>query len=244
MADDSRQPVTGYPVHPYTPPQPSDGYFQQQYAAYAYPAPPHLQPPPPTYYVDQERRDSLRCVITGITAALILICVVTFITWLVLRPKFPEFRVDSATVTGFNVTDYSLSGAWDFRVSVSNPNKKFSIVFEEVDSDLSYSVFSIADNTLAPFTLGKRNASTIRVSFAASESYLGDGVKWVLARDRSDDGFVGFDVRIYSWVEFDGGLWRVRKQVLKVLCHNVSISIGSSSSGNMTGGSKGCIVGW
>uniref|UniRef100_A0A7N0V0Y1 Late embryogenesis abundant protein LEA-2 subgroup domain-containing protein n=1 Tax=Kalanchoe fedtschenkoi TaxID=63787 RepID=A0A7N0V0Y1_KALFE len=261
MGDDSRPPATGYPVHPYPPPQPAsaaNGYPQQPSSAYPYPAPPQQQPnpyfyhhnnnnnyqaAPPPYYVDQRRSVFLRRLIAGMMAVFIILGVILFITWLVLRPKFPEFRVDSAAVTGFNLSS-SVSGAWDFRVAVSNPNSKVSITYEEVESNLAYDSAFIADNTLAPFAQGKKNLTTIRVSFAASGSYLNDRTLKALSADRSDDGVVGFEVRIFSRVLFDAGIWRIRRRLLRVFCDDLKIAIGSSGSGNMTGGAKGCRVGW
>ncbi|CAM8964246.1 unnamed protein product [Rhodiola kirilowii] len=268
MGDDSRPPATGYPVHSYPPPQvsatASNGYPQQPSSAYPYPAPPQQQPnpyfynnnnnnnnnypyqgqPAPTYYIDQQRSAFIRRVIAGMMAVFIILGCIFFITWLVLRPKFPEFRIDSATVTGFNLSD-TVSGVWDFRVTVFNPNKKVNIVYEEVESNLAYKSNSIADNTMAPFAQGKRNMTTIRVSFAASGAYLKDKAVGALTKDRSD-GIVGFEVRIYSRVLFDAGIWRVRRRLLRVLCQdvNIAIPVGGSGSGNMTAGAKGCRVGW
>uniref|UniRef100_A0A7N0RHF0 Late embryogenesis abundant protein LEA-2 subgroup domain-containing protein n=1 Tax=Kalanchoe fedtschenkoi TaxID=63787 RepID=A0A7N0RHF0_KALFE len=255
MGDDSRPPATGYPVHPYPPPQQAaNGYAQQPSSAYPYP-PPHqqhpnpyfynsnYQAPPRDYHVDQQRNAFLRRMITAMIAVFVIFCVIFFITWLVLRPKFPEFRVDSASVTGFNLSS-SVSGAWVFGVTVSNPNKKVDIVYEEVESSLAYDYDFIADSTLAPFTQGKRNVTTIRASFAASGSYLNDRSLARLNRDRGDDGVVGFQVRIYSRALFNAGVWRVRRRLLRVLCDDLRIAIGSNGAGNMTGGPKGCIVGW
>ncbi|KAL9685155.1 hypothetical protein QQ045_022602 [Rhodiola kirilowii] len=68
---------------------------------------------------------------------------------------------------------------------------------------------------MVPFAHVRRNMTTIRVSFATSGVYLKDKAAGALTRDRSDDGIVGFEVRIYSRVLFDAGIWRVKRRLLR-----------------------------
>ncbi|GMY26880.1 ndr1/hin1-like protein 10 [Fagus crenata] len=148
MQDPSR-PVTGYPA-------PNGCPLPQPGVAYPYHAN-QLNPYPYPYaYVQPNRASSsrafIRSFILAMMVAFIVMGVTIFIIWLVLRPRFPEFQVEFVSLTNFSASNSSSSiiGNWNFRFSVTNPNKKMSISYDVVQCLLFYKPKFISETRIPP----------------------------------------------------------------------------------------------
>ncbi|KAD6453352.1 hypothetical protein E3N88_08057 [Mikania micrantha] len=215
MADQSR-PVTGYPAYSGAGHQPN-GYPNTATAtAYPYVAPP---PPPPQNQ--------------GI---------IIFIMWLVLRPQIPQFRVETLTLSNFNISTNSLiSGNWDARFTARNPNSKITLYYNQIEAAIFYKSDSISETTVPPFVQGTKNETTLRATFASLTAYLDDRDSINGERNR---GAVNFNLRMMTRVRFQAGSWWARRRILRVYCPNLSVGVSAnSSSGSLVGGSKQCSVG-
>ncbi|EXB66199.1 hypothetical protein L484_001755 [Morus notabilis] len=243
MADPSR-PVTGYPAPP------PSSYTQPN--GYPYPAHPHPQhpPPPPPNYAYPYTYDSsaaatsraafLRRLIFAMIAFFIISASVVFIVWLVLRPRIPKFWVDSVSVSNLNTSAQTLSGDWAVGFSVYNPNKKMSIAYDQINSDIAYKKAFLSETRIAPFDQGKRNRMAINATFSAKNSYVEDWVVKGISEDRGR-GTVNFHVRVWARVGFRAGGWRLRRRLLRVICDNVGVGISSSSGSGKLAGNAGLV---
>ncbi|KAL8243444.1 hypothetical protein R6Q59_009702 [Mikania micrantha] len=144
MTDHGRS-VTGYP----SPPAPN---------GYAYP---YAAQPPTTYfkvatgnppYPNQQRTNFLCRVFAVFIGCVIIIGTIVFIIWLVLRPKVPQFSVNTLSLTNFNITSNSMiSCNWNAGVTVRNPNSKITLYYDHVEAAVFYKSRSIAMTMLPPF---------------------------------------------------------------------------------------------
>ncbi|XP_018829703.1 uncharacterized protein At1g08160-like [Juglans regia] len=246
MQGDPSRPVTGYPApNGFPPPQPG--------VAYPYHAPPPPQQSHPYYnpqpypYPSSSSTIFVRRFLTSMIVVFFLIGVSILILWLVLRPRIPDFRVDSLSVSNFSSgSNYSssITGLWNVRFSVYNPNKKMSISYEEVRSSLLYKSEPISQTLIAPFKQGKRNQTVLDAAFSATATYVDRWVVNDISGDRAR-GSVSFSVIVGARVQFRTGGWRARNRLLRVLCEDlpVGISSNSSGSGTLVGGAKDCRVG-
>ncbi|KAF5949834.1 hypothetical protein HYC85_011827 [Camellia sinensis] len=106
MVDQSR-PVTGYLVAGYPHPLPQSSNNTNGYPAadtsYPYAAP----PPQAAYYYVQPYPDLpatfLRRLFGILIASFIIVATIAFIVWLILRPRLPEFQVDSLSLSPISV---------------------------------------------------------------------------------------------------------------------------------------------
>ncbi|KAL8147937.1 NDR1/HIN1-like protein 10 [Apium graveolens] len=233
------RPVTGYPAHPNP-----NGYSSG--TAYPYAAAP---PPNNGYYTQNpyyNRTDPQRAFIRRLFAIIISCIIISgtvlLIIWLILRPRVPEFRVDSLSVSNFNISSSLLSGNWDVQFTVRNPNKKITVKYDRIDADVFYKSEGLASTTLPPFSQGKRNETKVRATFGAIGAYVED---WVV-RDVSGDrgkGSVKFSVRLLARARFKAGAWGTRKRYVRVLCRDVPVGLTlSSGRGAMVGGARECRV--
>lgn len=230
---------------------------QTSQVAAGYPAAPTAYPyavQPPSYTRFYQRPvgptgsrsgSSFLCRLIMAAAALFaIIGVVFFITWLVLKPRLPEFQVDSASVSPLNLTGSELTATWNLTLLVRNPNTKLRIYYDSVKASLVYGNGQVLGTTpLAPFFQGKKNETRIRVELSAVDEYVSEDVVTKISGERAR-GSVGFEVSVFASVMFrTGSWWRSRQCLLRVYCDQVQIGFGTNNgSGSLTGQPGTCEV--
>lgn len=253
--------VTGYPaVHPA-----SGGG-----TAYPYPAPPpnaapyyapNPNPNPNGYYPNPNpnyngyyqnpnprynRNSFLRRLFAVVAAAFIIVGAITFIVWLVLRPRFPEFAVSSFEVSKFSLSSNSLTSDFSVALTVRNPNKKMSIDYDQVGAAVLYSDEDvIAQTSLSPFYQSTGDVRDLKARFAAVGVYTDDDtVNAIRSEQSKGDGAVTFGVRFISVVKFKAGAWRTRRHYLRVYCDGIRVGLknATAGAGSMVGPAKACQV--
>ncbi|OWM69034.1 NDR1/HIN1-like protein 10 [Punica granatum] len=245
MAENPRPPVTGYPVPPagaY-----SNGYPAAPASNTAYP---YAAPPPQhnnyQYYGPQyQRRNAfIRYFLVALISFFIITGSIIFIVWLVLRPRIPEFTVQSVKVTNFSVVDSQhVSGIWQVRLLVANPNKKMKISYATMDSTLFYKSEFITATRIPPFDQGTRNQTAVDTSFSVQDAYVAVSALNTLNSERAK-GTVPFRIRVLAWVRFRSGWWRARSRLLKVWCEDLTVGLSSSNNrtADLVGGERDCKV--
>ena len=232
--------VTGYPAQ--------SSHVAAGYPAYAYVAPPPsygpgLGPNPVQDYY--RRRNAFLCrVITFGTVVFGIIGFIFFIAWLVLKPRMPEFRVDSASVSELNVTQSELSADWNFTLFVRNPNTKLSLYYDRLEASVFYhrSRDSLSTTPLQPFSQSKRNQTWVPVRFEVMSEYIGEDVAARISGEKST-GSVGFRVRVFALVKFRSGFWWTRERLLRVYCDRVQIGVDpKNGTGSLMGQPGACEV--
>lgn len=256
MSDQSRPPVTGYPAAGY-PQQQQPGTIPNGHptnyptAGTAYP---YAAPPPQgsyyntnPYYADPyaaQRTTFVRRIVAVLIASIIITGTIVFIVWLVLRPQVPEFRVDSVTLSNFNISNNSLiTGNWDVRFTVRNPNGKITLGYDDIEAYMFYKSETLAETTVPPFVQGTKNETNVRATFAASSTYLAQRYVDEINSNRAG-GSVNFVVRMVARVRFKAGAWRARRRFLKVYCGDLQVGVSANSAGgSLLSGSRQCRAG-
>nr|XP_027125237.1 NDR1/HIN1-like protein 10 [Coffea arabica] len=250
MADPNNRPVTGYPApatnghppppsntsYPYAAPPPA-AYYNQQY----YTGPAYHQPDP-----DAIRRATfLRRLFAFIIAGVIILGTILFIIWLVLRPRLPEFRVDSLSVSNFNLSSSTLVSAdFDVKITARNPNGKITLFYDNVEAAVYFKNFQLSQTTLPPFSQGKKNETSFTAELAAVKAYLDGDIANGINGERGKNGNVVLNVRMLMEVRFKAGAWKARRRYLKAFCGDLSVGISANASnGTLTGGPRQCRVG-
>ncbi|PRQ44120.1 hypothetical protein RchiOBHm_Chr3g0475711 [Rosa chinensis] len=231
--------VTGYPVQPGQVPT---GYR----SAPPYPFPP---PPPEFHYNPQpagpNKPTSFARVLMGFFAVSAVIILITFLNWLVMHPKLPEFKVESATVSLLNVTRSELTATWDISLLSTNPNKKLRINYDHVEASIVYGDHNhirLGRTPLRPFVVNHRNQTRIDMKLGAVSEWVGDDVANEISDDRSR-GLVTFGVRLMTSVRFKCGLWLSKSRLLLVTCDRVDLGLSpNNGTGTLTGLSRECGV--
>ncbi|KAF8015975.1 hypothetical protein BT93_H1504 [Corymbia citriodora subsp. variegata] len=245
MADHSRPPAAGYPVPP-------SGAYSNGYppGAHSDAAAYHYAAPPPQYanyqyYAPDRRTKFLRYFLVAMIAFFVVVGTILFIVWIILRPHYPVFRVESMTLTNFSVSSSSprVSGDWLVRLQVANPNKKMKIDYTEIESYVYYKSEPLSTARLPPFSQGTGNQTVVQVSLTAVDSYVDDWAAGAINAERAS-GAVSFQVRLIALAQFRDGWWPMRWRVIRVLCGNLVVGLpANDGAGKLTGGVRECGVG-
>ncbi|XP_070682495.1 uncharacterized protein [Malus domestica] len=151
------------------------------------------------------------------------------VIWLVLRPKVPDFRLDSLSLTNFNVSSSrSLSDKWSIGFSFYNPNKKLSFRYEEVVSSIFYQNGFISETRVQPFAQGRKDRNLVNATLSAVNSFGDARMVRGIEVDRGRRT-VSFNVKVLARIQFQNGWWRLRQRLLRVLCRGVAVSVSSNS---------------
>ncbi|KAK4762330.1 hypothetical protein SAY87_013683 [Trapa incisa] len=247
MAENFRPPTTGYPVPP------SGAYTNGYPSAASNTAYPYAAPAPQysnyQYYGQPQqqypRRSSfIRYFLVAMIAFFVITGCIFFIVWLVLRPRIPEFSVQSVKVSNFSVVDtMRVSGTWQVGLLAANPNKKMKISYDNINAGLYYKSEFITITRIPPFDQGTRNQTALDVFFSADNAYVITRAVNELNSDRAK-GNVAFQIKGMAWVRFSSGWWRVRRRELRFWCVDLAVGLSSSSNGtaNLVGAQRNCKV--
>ncbi|KAK9291186.1 hypothetical protein L1049_009374 [Liquidambar formosana] len=231
-------PPTTFPVttaYPYAVPPPA--VFSQTYHP---PSPPRWR-----YYRDGGRSTLLCRLVSAVFAVLFAIAIFFFIIWLILKPRLPEFQVDSASVAPLNVTKTELSATWDITFRVRNPNEKLSVYYHRIEAWVVYGEEDLLYGTdLPPFYQEKRNETTVEAQLAVV-SDTADGYVLRAISEEKARGLVSFDVRVLALINFRKGVWQTRRHLLRASCEGVifGFSAPNNGTGTLMGGPRACKVG-
>ncbi|XP_073269699.1 NDR1/HIN1-like protein 26 [Primulina huaijiensis] len=244
--EDRHGPVTGYSVPNHNGPS----------AAAAGPPPPNCyynyQPNP--YYHQQyyqvsqpdsvQRSSCLRCIFAFVIGLFLIFGTATFIVWLVLRPQLPEFQVDSFSLSNFTFTNGSrVFLISEIHLTARNPNSKMSLSYDHVETAVYYKLELLSKTALSPFSQETKNETSLVAKFAGDGSFVEkpvvDGINGEIGKNAN----VGFDLRLFSWINFESKSWMSRN-ILKVFCGNLVVGIPSNGRpGGLTDGPRPCRVG-
>ncbi|XP_004301934.1 PREDICTED: protein YLS9-like [Fragaria vesca subsp. vesca] len=241
MADPSR-PVTSYPAPPYAQPYPQPAAAANGHPNGAYPNYPVYQQA--SYNAYTARAAFVRRFVIAMVFLFVIFGSLLLIIWLILRPKIPDFRVDSFTVTNLNVSSsrQALTGTWSVGFDVFNPNKKMTIEYDGIGASVFYRSGFISETRVPPFQQGKRVRSAVNATLSAANSFVDDRVASGINADRAARGLVSFNIKLLARVQFRKGGWRLRRRLLRVLCLDVPVAISNNGTGKMTGGGRDCGV--
>ncbi|CAO2153196.1 unnamed protein product [Urochloa humidicola] len=203
--------------------------------AYPYPAPPHHPPPhhhypyppppPPHHYAPHPPPPTcLRRLLAAVVGAFLLLGAATFIVWLLLRPRAPAFSLASLALSrvAYSPSNSTLSASFDAALLAANPNSKLTVTYFSPLASVSFAPSSpIAVASLAPFSQGPGNTTTLAFRLVVDEAYVGPDDAAPLKT--GDGGAVGVQVRLMAVAVFDRGGWRTRRRVVRVMCDGVQV---------------------
>ncbi|KAL8129970.1 hypothetical protein V2J09_019125 [Rumex salicifolius] len=213
--------------YPYAGPPPRPAYYYNNYNNN------HDQANPNLYYHQtayaSQRATFFRRFVSSVIAVLVILTSILFIVWLVLRPRVPEFRINSLSVSQLNATstpNFQIFGNWTAEFTALNPNTKMHAYYELIEGFVYYKSDLLAQNRLPPFDQGTRTETNVSAMMVAAEAYVDDWVVSGINSDRSH-GSVKFDVRMAAVVHFQARGWRTRRRLLRVFCDGLPVAMPS-----------------
>eukprot|EP00246_Nothoceros_aenigmaticus_P002275 TRINITY_DN13100_c0_g1_i1.p1 TRINITY_DN13100_c0_g1~~TRINITY_DN13100_c0_g1_i1.p1 ORF type:complete len:242 (+),score=15.58 TRINITY_DN13100_c0_g1_i1:398-1123(+) len=150
------------------------------------------------------------CLFITLITVVVVLGVASLIVWLALRPKLPEYAVQSVNVTSLSVDTSSSHLNYDFlfKVEANNPNKKIGIFYDIIEIKLWYQKLQIGEKSVPGFYQGHQNITVLPVNLTSSFP-LDSSTSSNLTQDLSDnrlplevDIAVRARVKVGSWKSF------------------------------------------
>ncbi|PIA33942.1 hypothetical protein AQUCO_03900064v1 [Aquilegia coerulea] len=235
----------GQPMQPgYGQPHPGYDPNGYSYAAAAPPANyynPNPYPPPGSGRGRRFNASFVSSFFAGMIIFFVLYSFITIMIWLFHRPEWPEFRVDSASTSGFNL-DMDLSkliGKLDVGFTVQNPNDKYSIFYEPLKTVMTYKHIPMTYSKTEAFSQVTKNETTFPVNFVASSV-----IAPFILRQQSTDK-ISLDLLATGWIRYKSPSWTTRSYSMRVYCDDIVVrmSPNKTEADALLSGQKTCKVG-
>ncbi|XP_024191224.1 uncharacterized protein LOC112195099 [Rosa chinensis] len=209
--------------------------------------PGQLEAAPPPLEVDGPIPDNNNHITrprTSVFRKLLFICYIVWVVYLlVMQPKTPKFKVESATVQ-LNTEGSKLTAQWDITLLATNPNHNFKFYYKRVQADVryalgSYFLFTLVEKPRPSFVLNKSNQTRVELKLSVWKEWLGQKV----VEEISSREVVSFGVELSSQVWFMSRLMPPGRVWLVVSCDEVDFRFSwNNRTGKLTSQSGKCVV--
>ncbi|XP_020233854.1 NDR1/HIN1-like protein 10 [Cajanus cajan] len=150
-----------------------------------------------------------------------IVVMTLFIIFSVVKPKLPEFRVDSASLTVLNLnnTEPYLTATWNVTLVITNPNHNLAIAYDAVSASVMYGNDAVLARTLLqPFLQKSRSDTALQIHCAVVNEFLHAGLAAGLASDRAN-GSVQFGLAFWALISYRAGIFQSSDYRLKANCN-------------------------
>nr|KYP36505.1 hypothetical protein KK1_042376 [Cajanus cajan] len=175
-------------------------------------------------------------IICTLIICLLLIVLITdvIVLWIVIKPRFPFFKLNTVTVNNLNsTTNAELTASFDVTVNSRNPNPTLSISYESLEVVVWFDNHTIASAFVAPPWQEPEREVSVRTRFGVNRKVVPRHVVDGIAAQRAS-GSVRFGVTLRARVRFWWhGLVCTRVRSFNVGCYPLNVAFptdGNSSN--------------
>ncbi|KAF5200117.1 polyketide cyclase/dehydrase/lipid transport superfamily protein [Thalictrum thalictroides] len=187
-------------------------------------------------YYDPERNTLGRRIIILLLSVFIVACGISTILLFNSDADPPNLDIESALVSGFELSSSPFNGAMNVTFLFVNPNSKTDIVYESIDIWVLYKEGEmLTGTTLSGFEQARNTTTKMKVEFNISTSHL------QIAEDRQS-GFAHFIFEFYFDLYYITGKQQPRKSSTEATCDNVIMNF-KSEVGTLPKDHQNCHVG-
>uniref|UniRef100_A0A0A0LVW5 Late embryogenesis abundant protein LEA-2 subgroup domain-containing protein n=1 Tax=Cucumis sativus TaxID=3659 RepID=A0A0A0LVW5_CUCSA len=173
------------------------------------------------HHHDCERRRLYRRIACVIFTVVLLIGLVIFLIWAILRPSKPRLILQDVTLLGLNVSSVppaAISTTMQITISSHNPNNRIGVYYQVMDVYAAYRGQQVTLPTLLPPTYQGHNDVTVWSPFLYGEAVP---VAPEFAEALNEDNNVGamlFNIKVNGQVRWKVGSWISGRYRLNANC--------------------------
>ncbi|XP_073302551.1 NDR1/HIN1-like protein 13 [Primulina huaijiensis] len=189
----------------------------------------HPQPPPRR----SKRRVCCVCCLWTTVVILILILlagIAGVVFYVIYRPHRPSFSVTSLQLSKFNLTDTTLTSAFNFTLVARNPNKKITFFYDAIAVEIFSGDIAIGSGSFPAFTHGTENTTTLRTVVSSSAAPIPDGTDISPLKSSLKNKNVPLKIQLDSKVKVKVGKMNTKKLKIRVVCDGIKITPPSGNS--------------
>ncbi|KAL2243234.1 NDR1/HIN1-like protein 13 [Sesamum indicum] len=189
---------------------------------------PAYRPQPPPRRRRHSRSCCCSCCLCTTLLILILLLIVAVagaVIYVLYRPHRPSFSVNSLQLSKFNLTDTSLTSAFNFSITARNPNKKITFFYDQIAVKILSGDVDIGDGSIPGFTHGRKNATTLRTVISSSKAPFPDGTDISPLKSSLKNRNLPLKIQLDTKVKVKMGKIKTKKLRIRVTCDGIKISI-------------------
>ncbi|KAG8388392.1 hypothetical protein BUALT_Bualt02G0121100 [Buddleja alternifolia] len=145
--------------------------------------------------------------------------------YVLYRPHRPSFSVASLQLSQFNLTDTSLTSAFNLTLAARNRNKRITFVYDQISVKILSGDTDIGDGSLPGFVHGKRNVTTLRSVVSSSVNPFPDGTDLAPLKSSVKSRNLPVKIQLDTKVKVKIGKIEMKKLKIRVTCGGIRISI-------------------
>ncbi|PHT99120.1 hypothetical protein BC332_31957, partial [Capsicum chinense] len=156
------------------------------------------------------------CIFQILCTLLIILAVIGFILWFILRPNKVNFHISNASLTQFDYNNNNtLSYNLHLNVSIRNPNKRIGIYYDSIEARAYYHGLNFGNLTnIDPFYQGHKNTTDLDLVFKGfiNSGQLGSelGSKY---NEEKGNGVYEIGLRMYMRIRLK--FWWIKSKKIK-----------------------------
>ncbi|XP_073311330.1 NDR1/HIN1-like protein 6 [Primulina huaijiensis] len=146
------------------------------------------------------------------------------ILYALYRPHRPTFSVTSLKLSEFNLTDTTLTSTFNLTLTARNPNKKITLVYDEISVKILSGDIGIGEGYFTGFVHGRENVTTLKIKVASSSNSIIDGADIFMLKSIVKNG--DLPVKIQLDTKFNKfGKVKAKTLRMRVTCDGINISV-------------------
>ncbi|GFP89351.1 protein yls9, partial [Phtheirospermum japonicum] len=170
---------------------------------------------------------------TAILLVLLIAAAAGAVFYVFYRPHRPSFSVNSLQLSRFNLTDTSLTTAFNFSLTARNPNKKIEFYYDQISVKILSGDVVIGDGSFAGFTHGKKNVTTLRTVISRSNDPIPAGTDISPLKSSLKSKNLPLKIQLETKVKVKAWKIKTNKIEIRVTCNGIKISIPSGKTATL-----------
>lgn len=176
--------------------------------------------------------------VTVIVLFLASIAVTGAVLYALYRPHRPTFSVTSLTLSEFNLTDTSLTSAFNLTLTARNPNQKLTLVYDEISVKILSGDVRIGEGYFPGFVHGRENVTTLKTSVVSRSNSIIDGVDIFMLKSIVKSGDLPVKIELDTKFKKFGKV-KAKKLRMRITCDGIIISVPTNKTATFGRISKG-----
>ncbi|CAB4287059.1 unnamed protein product [Prunus armeniaca] len=201
---------------------------------------------------DEAASSCFRCFCIIMFLLVIFTLLASIVMFVVVRPETPAFKVESFSVSNFNLVPGSkvLSGKWEASIYVDNPSYRMKLDIDRWETSLYHKDNYLATGSVMhSMNLDSRAKGTMHMKMETYNTTASSAVE-DMEKEQKEGGNVSFNLRLtLSYDMKAGGFFynhysNYRSGTLRVKCSDLKVPLpaGSNTGSMPSGSSKACDI--
>ncbi|KAI3463269.1 hypothetical protein Pfo_019932 [Paulownia fortunei] len=169
---------------------------------------------------------------------LLLAAIAGAVFYVIYRPHRPSFSVSSLQLSKFNLTDTTVTSAFNFTLTARNRNSKITFFYDQISVKILSGDVDIGDGSFPGFTHSKKNVTTLRTVISSSNTPFPDGTDISQLKSSLKSKNLPLKIQLETKVKAKIGKIQTKRLRIRVTCDGIKVSIPTGKTASVATTSK------